>query len=322
MEEDVPPADRIPTPLYSPRPPPEAHHHHPHHRHHLPDPRLRHTRSHEPTPTFFDDGAEPDGYFPPPSSYPHPHLPNRRSFSPTSDAPYQSPPPPDASSPPPPPIPGFGPSLGPSASPLFASHIARQPQPPPPMGTGSPPMGPEPQYRDFAHPPPPHPDGRRRSRPPPGYDSPPPEPGRNGRHRRRGEDPRMPMRGPPPHHRDRRSLDPRDRRMYDDRPPLDDRPPFGRPPYDDRPPYADRPPFDDRPPYDERPPYDDSPPPPRRRSRRRSDAGRRRPISPGDPRSRSGSEFGPPEGARDGRRGSVGKMTRFAEKGVGGRRYA
>ena len=77
------------------------------------DPKLRHSRSHEPTPSQNEFG---DGYF---AGYDDPFR-KRNSVAEEK--------PPDI---PPSPAPSFnnvGPSFTPSASPLFASHVARQPQ--------------------------------------------------------------------------------------------------------------------------------------------------------------------------------------------------
>ncbi|GAB7330028.1 hypothetical protein MBLNU13_g01718t1 [Cladosporium sp. NU13] len=97
----------------SPRPP-SAHRSRPVPRDHQ-DPHLRHSRSHEPTPTQRDS----EDYFQPgePSG--------RRRASAYEDSP-------DA----PPRQPGFGQSFGPSAAPLFASQVARQPPQLPPSGSG------------------------------------------------------------------------------------------------------------------------------------------------------------------------------------------
>lgn len=94
------------NPDASPRPSPYNRHHR-----HARDPPLRHSRSHEPTPS-----REYDSYFPPPDS---PGSARRNSAY-------------DQGTPPmPPPPSGFGPSFMPTNSPLFASSIAKQPQQPP-----------------------------------------------------------------------------------------------------------------------------------------------------------------------------------------------
>ena len=97
-------------PSYSPRPSPRPRQHH-HHRDDL-DPTLRHSRSHEPTPS---QKEYPD-YF---HGYDDPDRRSTSAYDENADAgtPLSSN--------------GVGPGFGPSASPLFASHIAKQPQPPP-----------------------------------------------------------------------------------------------------------------------------------------------------------------------------------------------
>lgn len=83
-------------------------------KHHREDPELRHSRSHEPTPSQKEYGDYFEGY----------DDPNRRRNSTYSNSTPEA----------------GGPGFAPSASPLFASHIARQPQPAPP-----PPRMPPPQ---------------------------------------------------------------------------------------------------------------------------------------------------------------------------------
>lgn len=82
------------------------------------DPHLRPSRSYEPTPS-------PGGYFPPFSTSPEPRGSRRHSASDT----YSNPPPVNTDHPSEQPSPGLGPSFGPSQSPLFASRVARHPQP-------------------------------------------------------------------------------------------------------------------------------------------------------------------------------------------------
>ena len=85
-------------------------HSHRHH-HHRDDPELRHSRSHEPTPSQKEYGDYFQGY----------DDPSRQTsaYDNGGGTPLSSN--------------GIGPNFGPSASPLFASHIARQPQPQPRM---------------------------------------------------------------------------------------------------------------------------------------------------------------------------------------------
>ena len=82
---------------------------HSHRHHHRDDPELRHSRSHEPTPSQKEYGDYFQGY----------DDPSRQTSS--HDNGGDTPLSPN----------GIGPQFGPSASPLFASHIARQPQPQP-----------------------------------------------------------------------------------------------------------------------------------------------------------------------------------------------
>ncbi|GAB7363181.1 hypothetical protein MBLNU230_g3464t1 [Neophaeotheca triangularis] len=112
-------------PIVSPRPRYDRHY----------DPHLRPSKSHEPAPS-------PGEYFPPFSASPQPHDSRRNSAHEPSpdpamnqDANFQQP------------SPGLGPSFGPSQSPLFASHIARQPQPTIPNSNpyNSPPQQPQPR---------------------------------------------------------------------------------------------------------------------------------------------------------------------------------
>ncbi|KAK3676738.1 hypothetical protein LTR78_003515 [Recurvomyces mirabilis] len=128
---------------YSPRPTPplHPHGHGGHHQHgsqqhrrapsdaHRPGSRdsaaagLRHSRSHEPTPTQKETGDYFEGY----------DDPNRRRNSAYDSAPSETPPAKGSNA---------GGGFGPSASPLFATHVARQPQPQPgPLG-GYPPHQP------------------------------------------------------------------------------------------------------------------------------------------------------------------------------------
>ncbi|KAK3726130.1 hypothetical protein LTR37_000278 [Vermiconidia calcicola] len=95
--------------LPGPSPRPGGHHHH---RSEDRDASLRHSRSHEPTPSQ----KEVPDYF-----YGYDHASRRNSA-------YGS----TGTTPPPAPN-GVGPGFGPSASPLFASNLPKQPQPPPRM---------------------------------------------------------------------------------------------------------------------------------------------------------------------------------------------
>lgn len=286
------------------------------------DPHIRHSRSHEPTPTQRDA----EDYFQPAEP------PRHRRASAYEDSPEA-----------PPRQPGFGPSFAPSAAPLFASQVAHQPPPPNGFGREPPMPGPPPppmNYDPRQYPGPPN----RRPRPPnyPDRDGPRSH-SRSRRHasrsppRRRHSRPRPPYddrypspgRGPPPPGPRRRSRppppgpDPR----YDD--PRDFPPePRPEPRRRSRPPPGPRPGPDPR--YDG--PRDDyyssgeesmSPPPSpddrraRRGSRRKSRGGR--------------DDFDGPDGihsAPEGpdRRGGPGrpKQTRFADapvSGVDGRRY-
>jgi hypothetical protein len=158
------------------------------------DPHLRHSKSHEPTPTQRDaeDYFQPD------------EPPRHRRASAYDDSPDAPPAQPRQ--------PGFGPSFAPSAAPLFASQVARQPSQIPPNGPArEPPLpGPPPMnYDPRQYPGPPN----RRPRPPPHPDMDgPPSRSRSRRHpsrsppRRRSSRPRPPYddrypspnRGPPP----------------------------------------------------------------------------------------------------------------------------
>ncbi|GAB1725537.1 hypothetical protein NU195Hw_g6414t1 [Hortaea werneckii] len=193
-------------------------HRHPHHSHRLPaEPGLRHSKSHDPTP-ISSQQREGSDYFGSAAGYDE----RRRSSAH------------DATSPPA--TAEGGPGLfRPSASPLFATHVARQPQPPPPSG-----LGPPPGMRPMSGaPPPPRP---RSGGPPPDMESYPPRRGVSlrGPHGRpispgpmeadRRPDPRRDPRDP----RDRYDS-PRRRARFDHSPPrrdYDDRdrpPPSGRP---------------------------------------------------------------------------------------------
>jgi len=138
------------TAYYSPRPTPPLHPHshgghHQHggqqHRHahsdaHRPGSRdsaaaaLRHSRSHEPTPS---DKEYAGDYF---EGY---DDPNRRRNSAHDSAPSETPPAKGSNA---------GGGFGPSASPLFATHVARQPQPQPapPQFAGRPHLRPDEQH--------------------------------------------------------------------------------------------------------------------------------------------------------------------------------
>jgi hypothetical protein len=154
------------------------------------DPHVRHSKSHEPTPTQRDI----DDYFQaeePPSG--------RRRASAFEDSP-EAPPRPT----------GIGPSFAPSAAPLFASHVARQP-PPPQLNREMPLPGPPPpppmNYDPRQYPGPPN----RRLRPPrhPDMDVPPP-PNRSRN--------RPPSSRSPPRRRGSRPSGSRPLPPYDDRP--------------------------------------------------------------------------------------------------------
>lgn len=101
------------SPVYSPRPSPHHRHHHPRH---SGDSSLRHSRSHEPTPSQKDYGGD---YF---AGYDDPDR--RRNSAHDTATPLSSPGDNGSNT--------AGGGFAPSASPLFATHVARQPQPPPP----------------------------------------------------------------------------------------------------------------------------------------------------------------------------------------------
>ncbi|KAK4626904.1 hypothetical protein CLAFUW4_04043 [Fulvia fulva] len=271
---------------------------------------LRHSKSHEPTPSQELDGDYFAGYDDP--------ARRRNSTHAKPDSPPSQPPPQPTG-------PALGPSFGPSAGPLFAAQVAKQPHPPaqhysqaPPGGgyEGGPSMrnpsvrraqgqdryqsrSPEPGSR----PPPPreprdprdHRDRRYDSpgRPPPGrHDSPLPY-----------DDFRPDSRGPPPR--------PESRNRYDDAPPPRD--PRDRDPRDRDP--RDRDPRDrdsrnrdprDRDPRD-RDLRDRDPRDHRRGSARMSQSDFEREEYPDE---RRGSRPGPPP-----------KHARFADTGVSGRKY-
>lgn len=205
------------------------------------DPHLRHSKSHEPTPTQ----REAEDYFSPEEP------PGRRRASAYEDSP-------DA----PPRQPGFGPSFAPSADPLFASHVARQPPQLQPNGPGrEPPLpGPPPppmNYDPRQYPGPPN----RRPRPQrhPGMDDPP------SRSRNR----RPSSRSPPPRRRGSRPAGPGG--------------PGPRPPYGDRYPSPEPPRRRSRPPPGPNPRYGDP-----------------RDFSPGEPRPEPRRRSRPPPGPRPG----------------------
>ncbi|KAF7190423.1 hypothetical protein HII31_08137 [Pseudocercospora fuligena] len=283
------------------------------HRHHRPpaDPRdsdrdqtLRHSRSHDPTPSQ----REGDDYFG--AGY---DDPGRRRTS-VHERPNT----------PPPTHNGVGPSFAPSASPLFASTVAQHPGPPPPAFQQRPPAGPPPPGpQPYQGGPPLRNPSLRRARDEGRYPSRSPEPGIDPRDRRYGS-PR-----PPPG-------------RYDSPAPYEDVPPDHRPSYPSGPPMGSR--HDGPPPRDPRdaryppdagppPPMDprDRPPPMDPRDRPPSDDPRDRPPSRDprdrhrDPRDRrrsarmSGSEFEDYSG--EDRRHGRPKQTRFADTGVSGRRY-
>lgn len=230
------------------------------------DPSLRHSRSHEPTPSQKEVPDYFHGY----------DTNNSRGNSAQPDTP------PVAN--------GMGTGFGPSQSPLFASHIAKQPQPPPPRNTLPPPQDP---YGGV--------------------------PRKSPSMLRAQERPYSHSRSPDPTHRFRdRERDDRDLRRYSSHDRDQRRPRFespGRGGYDDGPPPPGR---DRSPPYQvprrgRSGDYGPPPPPPEERppsGRPRSHSNR---VSGSEV---SGAEEGYRERDRDGRR----KQTRFAA-GVGGRRY-
>lgn len=251
-------SDSPAPPLRSPRP--GSRHHNDHDD---ADPTLRHSRSHEPTPSQRD---YPDYFY----GYDDPS--HRRNSTQASEGP---------------PTPnGVGPSFGPSASPLFASHVAKRPQPqmPPPR---RPPVEPQGPARGT-------PSMRREQ----------------GRPYSRSPDP-----GLRPHSRDNRRYSSRERRetydrspapMYDEGPTSAPAgqpgfPPIGSAPGDPR---ASMPPPGSAPPNQPGYPMRDRMP---SRDRR-----------PG--RSASDVSYGGAEERDDSRRRGPTKQTRFAS-GVDGRRY-
>ncbi|KAI5367361.1 hypothetical protein Slin15195_G024880 [Septoria linicola] len=254
---------------------------------------LRHSKSHEPTPSQ----REGEDYFGGAAGYEEPPAARRSSVH-------------DRPSTPPVQYNDLGPSFAPSASPLFAATVAKHPAPAAPAFQQNVP------YRGApgnAHQPPP---------PGPEYDGGPP-----ARHPslRRPHD-RYDSRSPG--HDDRRYGSPRpgSRRHeeppapYDARPP----PPNGSP----YPPHGPPPGRDHR---DQRyPPSDFNSPPPRdSRDRGYPSPDDRRPSSRDprdrDPRDRRSSRMSapaPPEDDyEDDRRHNRSKQTRFADTGVSGRRY-
>lgn len=245
---------------------------------------LRHSRSHEPTPSQ----EKEEDYF---AGYDDPGK--RRNSA--HDKPYTPPPAPAAN--------GVGMSFGPSGGPLFASHVARQPQPP---AQRPPPPGPGPDAYEGG--PPMRNPSIRRAQGAGRYPSRSPEPGSGGR---------------PPPPMDPRDRDPRD--MRDPRDPRDMREPRDmRDPRDPRSSRYDSPRPDHRPRYEQSPaPYDDLPPggPPPRDPR---DHHRR-----GGTSRMSGSDLDQYDDRDRERRGGRPKQTRFAggapppgaDLGVGGRRY-
>ncbi|KAF2168579.1 hypothetical protein M409DRAFT_65495 [Zasmidium cellare ATCC 36951] len=267
------------SPVYSPPPHPTGSNSS-RHRHHgsrpvSRDQPLRHSRSHEPTPSQELE----DDYF---AGYDDPAK--RRNSA--HDKPFTPPPAPAPN--------GVGMSFGPSGGPLFASHVARQPQPPPMQRLPPPGPGPDPYE---GGPPIQHPSIRR-AQGAGRYPSRSPEPGVDPR------DPRDP--------RDMR--DPRHSRY--DSPGRDHRPRYEQSPA----PYDDLPPPQGGPPP---PPGGGSYPPPRGDPRdRRLGSGRM-----------SGSDLDQYYSAGEDRRGGRPKQTRFAERpvsgggggppetGVSGRRY-
>ncbi|CAK4031804.1 Hypothetical predicted protein [Lecanosticta acicola] len=299
VDEDFDAEDE--DPVYSPQPrhptgSDSSKHRRNHSRPESRDQGLRHSKSHEPTPSQ----KEADDYFssgydePPPGRR---HSTHERPQSPSPAAPAGN---------------GIGPSFGPSAGPLFAAHVAKQPpsmarppsRPPPEDYTGGPPMR-NPSIR------------RAQER----YPSRSPESGSR----------------PPPH------MDPRDRR--DPRDPRDrrfDSP--GRPPPGSR--YNNSPaPYDDIPPGPEGMPpgapgggrYAEGGAPPPRDPREMSHS---RDPRDRDPRDRNPRDYRDPRDMRDPRDRRGGRMndddldypeddghrsrpkqTRFADTGVSGRRY-
>ncbi|KAK0930520.1 hypothetical protein LTR29_016640 [Friedmanniomyces endolithicus] len=111
----------------SPRPtPPNSHHNH--HQRRAPestqkrDSALRHSRSHDPTPSQKEYGDYFEGYDDDPSQQQEQERRNSAFDPPSSSAAGT------------PPVSHAGGGVGPSASPLFATHIAKRPQPPAPTG--------------------------------------------------------------------------------------------------------------------------------------------------------------------------------------------
>lgn len=273
-------------PVYSTQPrrstPSDGSKHRPSSRHDYRDQQLRHSKSHEPTPTQ----REGEDYF---QGYDDPQQ--RRNSS--HEKPYS---PPSAN--------GIGPSFGPSASPLFASHLAKQPQPPPPRSQPGPPP-PADAYQGGA-------------------------PLRNLSIRRAQG--RYPSRSPEPGSRPPPPMDPRDPRdrKYDS--PVPSRPPPGRGynqspmPYDDMGPGPGGPPPHPGPPMGSRYAEPGAPPPRDYRDRDPRDRDPRdRDPRDRDSRDRRSNRMSAPDldsyySGEDGRR-SRPKQTRFADAGVSGRRY-
>ena len=123
-----------PSPIYSPRPGSHNRHHHQRHSGGAESATsgLRHSKSHDPTPSQTDYGSD---YF---GGYDDPNR--RRNSAQDSVGTPAAAPDGEASG-----AGVMGGGFGPSASPLFATHVARQPQPPPPHG---PPPGMRPPTSD------------------------------------------------------------------------------------------------------------------------------------------------------------------------------
>lgn len=254
------------------------------------DQALRHSRSHDPTPSQREGGDYFAGY----EDY------DRRRRSSAYD-PGAAATPPGSGRVEPPPV---GPSFGPSASPLFASHLAKQPQPPP-----------QPLPRINQGGPPPQPRPPQQGLPPPDmYNDPSRPSGRIPSIRRTHDQDRYPSRSPDPYAQPRPNGD----RRYNNSPRPDGPPLGGR-----HPPIADPRYQDSQPPGPAGPgrfPPDDRDP--------RYDRGRQNGGPSGSDvggyYSGGGYHSGGDDGGRGGRSRSRPKQTRFADAptGVGGRRYA
>ncbi|KAL9533034.1 hypothetical protein SMMN14_03866 [Sphaerulina musiva] len=236
---------------------------------------LRHSRSHDPTPSQ----REGEDYFGPGGHYEEPPAARRSSVH-------------DRPNTPPVQYNDFGPSFGPSASPLFAATVARHPAPPAPhFPQNMPPRGPP----GNGHLPPPGPE----------YDGGLPARHQSLRRHHDGYDGRSPARD------DRHYGSPRPgSRRYDDSQ-YPSGPPPGRDPRDSRYPPPD---FDSHRSRDSRdrgyPPPDDRRPPRDARDRDHRDR-----------RSSRASAPPPDDDYDDPRRHHRPKHTRFTDTGVSGRKY-